>query len=163
MSLRVAVAVPFRHRGKERMGEGEFVVALSLDRDWFSPDQAKRLVDVATGRGLLSKEGGDLVAEFDPASVTVPEEFVPDESLLREQSAFERLLDALVAAGAEKREAVAAINGRQRELGVTVETAAALHARAAGVDVADVAADVAADLRDADADAADSDGTDAGD
>ncbi|MUV57301.1 DUF2240 family protein, partial [Halogeometricum sp. CBA1124] len=56
MSLDVAVAVPFKQRGTSRMGEGEFVVALSLDRDWFSPDQAKRLIDVAAGRGLLTRE-----------------------------------------------------------------------------------------------------------
>ncbi|MFC6725519.1 DUF2240 family protein, partial [Halobium palmae] len=69
MSLEVTVAVPFRQRGKQRMGEGEFVVALSLDRDWFSPDQAKRLIDVAAGRGLLDREDGDLVAGFDPSRV----------------------------------------------------------------------------------------------
>jgi len=55
MSLEVAVAVPFQQAATRRLGEGEFVVALSLDREWFSPDQAKRLVDVAVGRGLLEE------------------------------------------------------------------------------------------------------------
>ena len=55
MSLRRAVAVPFRQRGVERMTESEFVVALSLDRDWFSPDQAKRVVTVGAGEGLLDR------------------------------------------------------------------------------------------------------------
>jgi len=135
MSLEVAVAAPFRDRGHERLGEGEFVVALSLDRDWFTPDQAKRLVDVAAGRGLLSREDGTLVAEFDPSDVVVPDGFVPDESVLREQSTFERVLAALTDAGAEKQDAVAAINERQRELGVTIEAAAVLYARRRGVTV----------------------------
>ena len=139
MTLEAAVAAPFRGAGTDRMGEGEFVVALSLDRDWFSPDQAKRLVDIATGRGLLAEEGGDLVATFDPAEVHVPAEFVPDESILREQSTFEQALDAIVADGMEKRDAVAAANRRQREIGVTLETAAVLVARERGVDVAAVA------------------------
>lgn len=140
MSLEVTVAVPFRGRGTRRLGEGEFVVALSLDRDWFSPDQAKRLIDVAAGRGLVSHDDGDVVAEFDPSTVTVPEGFVPDESVLREQSTFERILDSLVTAGYEKQAAVAAVNERQRALGVTLETAAVLYARAEGVDVGDAAA-----------------------
>jgi len=140
MSLERAVATPFRDRGRGRLGEGEFVVALSLDRDWFTPDQAKRLVDVAAGRGLLEREDDDLVAAFDPADVSVPEGFVPDESVLREQSTFERVLDALVSEGVEKQAAVAAINERQRELGVTIEAAAVLYARRQGVDV-DAAAD----------------------
>lgn len=148
MSLEVAVAAPFRDRGGSRLGEGEFVVALSLDRDWFTPDQAKRLVDVAVGRGLLSRADDDLVAEFDPATVTIPDGFVPDESVLREQSTFERVLSAVVEAGVEKQKAVAAINERQRELGVTIEAAAVLYARRRGVDVADTADRVVADLRD---------------
>ncbi|WP_248895553.1 DUF2240 family protein [Haloplanus halobius] len=135
MSLEVAVAAPFRDRGQSRLGEGEFVVALSLDRDWFTPDQAKRLVDVAAGRGLVSRDDDALVAEFDPASVTIPDGFTPDESVLREQSTFERVLSALVEDGVEKQEAVAAINERQRELGVTIEAAAVVYARGRGVDV----------------------------
>jgi hypothetical protein len=146
MSLDVAVAVPFKQQGTTRLGEGEFVVALSLDRDWFSPDQAKRLVDVAAGRGLLAREDGDLVAQFDPPAVDVPEEYEPDEPVLREQSAFERILDALVAAGHDKQDAVAAVNERQRRLGVSVEAAAALYARQQGVDVGDAARSAKSEL-----------------
>jgi hypothetical protein len=129
MSLEVAVAVPFKQQGTTRLGEGEFVVALALDRSWFSPDQAKRLIDVGASRGLLGREDGEVVAQFDPSEVSVPEEFEPDESILREQSTFEQILDALVTAGHDKQEAVAAINEKQRTLGISVEAAAALYAR----------------------------------
>ncbi|WP_224334406.1 DUF2240 family protein [Haloprofundus halobius] len=151
MSLQTATAVPFRQRGSERLGEGEFVVVLSLDRGWFSPDQAKRLVDVAVGRGLLERDDGELVPTFDPDDVEIPREFVPDESVLREQSTFERLLDALVAAGVDKQTAVATVNDRQRRLGVTLEAAAVLSARSEGVDVDAVADAVRADLTETEA------------
>ena len=159
MSLEAAVAAPFKSRARDRLGEGEFVVALSLDREWFSPDQAKRLVDIAVGRGLLASEEGDLVPQFDPAAVTVPEEFIPDESILREQSTFEAALDAIVAAGVEKQRAVAAINERQRALAVTIEAAAVLYARERGVAVDRLAADVRDEL--AAADPAAAEGSDA--
>jgi hypothetical protein len=146
MSLDVAVAVPFKQRGTSRMGEGEFVVALSLDRDWFSPDQAKRLIDVAAGRGLLTREDDAVVAAFDPADVAVPEDYEPDQSVLREQSTFERMLDALVAAGHDKQSAVAEVNDLQRRLGVSVEAAAALYAKRRGVDVGDAARDAREEL-----------------
>ena len=155
MSLEVAVAAPFKTRAQDRLGEGEFVVALSLEREWFSPDQAKRLVDVAVGRGLLATEDGELVPRFDPAEVTVPEGFVPDESVLREQSTFESALDALVATGVEKQRAVAAINERQRALAVTIEAAAVLYARERGAAVDNLAADVREELAAAASDAAD--------
>lgn len=134
MSLRIAVAAPFKQNGRDRMGESEFVVALSLDRDWFSPDQAKRLVDVASGQGLLARADGNLTIQFDPDEVEVPDEFAPDESLLREQSTFEKLLDKLVAAGIEKQTAVAEINELQQDAAITVEAAAVLYARRQGVD-----------------------------
>ncbi|MDR5672484.1 putative HTH domain, homologous to N-terminal domain of RPA1 protein family [Halalkaliarchaeum sp. AArc-CO] len=146
MSLEIAVAVPFRQEGTDRLGEGEFVVALSLDRDWFSPDQAKRLVDIAQGRGLLAEEEGALRARFDPADVEVPEGFVPDESILREQSTFERVLESLVDAGVEKRDAVAAINDRQRRLGVANEAAAILVAREHGIQLDGIAERARSDL-----------------
>jgi hypothetical protein len=138
MSLRVAAAAPFIQSGSRRLQENEFVVALSLDRDWFSPDQAKRLIDVAVQEGLLEHEDGDLVTTFDPAGVTIPDEFVPDEDLLRERSAFERVLDALVAEGVEKHEAVGAINSFQGELEITIEAAAVVYARREGLEVGDL-------------------------
>ena len=138
MSLRTAVAAPFKEAGTTRLEETRFVVALSLDRDWFSPDQAKRLVDVATGRGLLARTEDGLEPAFPIEDVEVPEEFSPGEELLSEPSAFERTLDAIVAEGVEKRRAVAGINELQAELGVTVEAAAILYARRRGIDVDDL-------------------------
>lgn len=140
MSLRTAVAAPFRTRGSDRMGESEFVVALSLDRDWFSPDQAKRLVDVAVSEGLLERDGDELVVGFAADEVQIPEDFTPNEGVLRERSTFERILDAIVETGIQKQEAVAAINRLQSDLGVTLEAAAVVYARRRGVDVGEFAA-----------------------
>ena len=142
MSLKTAVAAPYRQRGTDRMAESEFVVALSLDRNWFSPDQAKTLVDVATSEGLLERDGDALVVGFDAASTAVPEGFQPGEEILQSRSTFERLLDAIVEAGVEKQTAVAEINKLQSELGVTLDVAAVVYARREGVPVDDVAAEV---------------------
>ena len=146
MSLRRAVAVPFRQRGVDRMTESEFVVALSLDRDWFSPDQAKRLVDVAAGEGLLERADDDVVTSFDPASVEIPEEFEPTEEILKQRTDFERVLDALVDAGIEKQTAVAEINRLQSDLAVTIEAAAVLYGRRRGVELPELAERVRAGL-----------------
>src|SRR6056297_2667832 len=146
MSLQIAVAVPFRQQGARSLGEGEFVVALSLDREWFSPDQAKRLVDVAVGRGLLEKADGDLVATFDLDAVDVPSNYTPDTDILREQSTFEQLLDRMTDAGMAKQDAVAAANETQRRLGITLEAAAVLVATREGIAVDAAATAVRADL-----------------
>ena len=141
MSVRVVVAAPFKGAGRDRLAEQAFVVALSLDRDWLSPDQAKRLVDIAERNGLLEREDEELIATFPYDEVRIPEDFEPDESIFRERTVFERVLEALVEAGEDRQSAVAAINERQQTLGVTADTAAVLTARAAGLDVDDAAAD----------------------
>ena len=135
MSLRRAVAVPFRRRGVESMTESEFIVALSLDRDWFSPHQAKRLVDVAVTEGLLDRADGDVSVSFEPASVEIPEEFEPDERILQQRTTFERVLENVVDSGVDKQTAVAEINRLQAELAVSVEAAAILYAHRNGLDV----------------------------
>ena len=146
MSLKTAVAAPFRQRGTDRMAESEFVVALSLDRNWFSPDQAKSLVDVAASEGLVERDDDDLVVGFDATHTEVPDGFAPGEEILQSRSTFERVLDAVVEAGIEKQTAVAGINALQSDIGVTLEAAAVVYARSEGVDVGDIAADVREEL-----------------
>jgi hypothetical protein len=147
MSLRRAVAAPFRKRGVDRLSESEFIVALSLDREWFSPDQAKRLVDVAAGEGLLERADDDLRVTFDPAGSGAPEGFEPDESVLQQRSTFEQLLDRIVEKGRDKQTAVADINRLQADLAVSIEAAAALYARRNGIEVGELADRALSDLQ----------------
>lgn len=149
MSLRRAVAAPFRDRGADRLTESELVVALSLDRSWFSPDQAERSVALAVSEGLLKQtdDADDrLRPTFDAADVELPEEFEPDDAVLTRRSTFERLLDSIVEAGVEKQTAVAEINELQGELGVTIEAAGALYARRRGIEVGELAAQARGEL-----------------
>jgi len=146
MSLRRAVAAPFRQRGVEQMSESELVVALSLDRDWFSPDQAKQLIDAGAGEGLLERTGEDVRVTFDLTEVSVPEEFEPDESVIQQRSTFQQLLERIVEDGADKQTAVAEINQLQAKLGVTIEAAASLYARRRGIEVSRLAERATRDL-----------------
>jgi Uncharacterized protein conserved in archaea len=139
MSLRVAIGAPFQREGTTELPEGTFFKKLSLDWEWFTPDQARRLADVGVGEGLLAREENRLVAQFDPADVDVPEEFRPDESLLQERSTFDRVLSALANEGVEKQEAVAAMNRLKADRGLTMDGAAVLYAHRQDADVADLA------------------------
>ncbi|MFC6941434.1 DUF2240 family protein [Salinirubellus sp. GCM10025818] len=136
MSLRVVVAAPFRREGRERVTESDFIVDLSMKRGWFTPEQARRVVDVAISEGLVERGDADsLVATFEPREASIPEGFTPEESVVQRRSTFERVLDALTDAGHEKQEAVAAVNRLQSDLGLTVEAVGVLYARRQGIDV----------------------------
>ncbi|MEF8772503.1 DUF2240 family protein [Halodesulfurarchaeum sp.] len=147
MSLRIAVAAPFKRAGREQLSEQSFVVDLAVERNWVSPDQAKRLVELGRKRGLLETAEDDLVAMFDVTSVTVPDGFMPDESLFQERSPVEIVIDALVEVGTDRRAAVASINTLQQELSVTAGTAAVLRARQVGRDVPEAVTGAKAELR----------------
>lgn len=146
MSLRRTVAAAFRERGTEQLSESEFVVAVSLDRGWFSPDQAERLLDVAAGEGVVEYEAGEVVPAFDLDAVRIPEDFQPEESVLRKRSVFERVLAAITDEGHDKQEVVASINRLQNDLDVTIEAAAIVYARRQGVEVDGAARKARADL-----------------
>jgi hypothetical protein len=149
MSLRVVVAAPFRREGRDRVTESDFILDLSMKRKWFTPEQARRVVDVALSEGLVERGDADsLVPTFDPRGVSVPEGFAPDESVVQRRSTFERLLEALADAGLEKQEAVAGVNRLQADLEVAVEAAGVLYARRRGLDVDELAERALADLRD---------------
>lgn len=135
MSLERVVAAPYQHAGARELTEQEFVVAISLHRDWFSPGQAKQVVERAITEGLLSRSDDALVTEFDPTAVSVPSGFTPDDSVFTKRSTFEIILDRCVDAGYEKREIVAEINQAQARLGVTIDAAAAWYATSVGIDV----------------------------
>jgi hypothetical protein len=119
---------------------------MSLDRNWFSPDQAKTLVDVATSEGLLRREDDALVVTFDAAGTEIPDGFRPGEEILQSRSTFERVLDTVVDGGVEKQTAVAGINALQAELGLTLDAAAVVYARSEGVAVGDIATEVREEL-----------------
>ena len=146
MSLQRIVAAPFQQRGSGRLEESEFVVALSLDRDWFSPDQASRVADLAVSQGILRRDADDLIPEFDPDSVDIPGDFTPDEAILQGPSPFEQILDQLVDTGMDKQESVAGINRLQADLAITVEAAAVVYSKRHGVDVEDEAEAAMSDL-----------------
>jgi len=147
MSLRVVVAAPFRREGRDRVSESDFILDLSMKREWFTPEQARRIVDIGLSEGLLERgDAGSVVAAFDPREVSVPEGFSPDESVVQRRSTFERVLAALTDAGHEKQAAVAGVNRLQADLELTVEAAAVLYARRQGVDVDALAERALADL-----------------
>ena len=138
MDLKTVVAAPFRHRGSDTLTDSEFIATLSMELDWYTPEQTRRVIDLATSEALLDRTDGQLVPTFEVEALSIPYDSSPDESILTERSVFEQLLTAVTDAGIDKQEAVAEINTLQRELGVTIEAAGVLYAHRHGVAVPDI-------------------------
>lgn len=137
--LRKSLAYLFQRKGKNILSEKELTMSVSMDLEWFSPDEAKRLIDVGLELKLLSKDENGLSLTFDYEALNIPLDFSPSRNILEVESQ-EPLLLAIVRniqdkTDLEKNKVMAEINKKQNTLKVDIEVAAILVAKKYDVDV----------------------------
>ena len=140
-----SVSAPFKLKGKRKMPVSEFIFTLSLDLKWFSPDQARIVLEKAVKRGLLRQTNDTLEPVFDIESVSVPSDYTPDFRKIVEASPFDILIDRIMAkTGKERREIVAEINRKYEEYGGMLEVSviALVMAKELGVEISDIIGDI---------------------
>ena len=117
------VSVPFKRKGRDTLKESEFVLALSFDLNWFSPDKAKKVLLEAEKAGLLKRDGDLIHTVFDLSSVEPPQGFKPGVfEAGEERSIFDRIIERITAeTGMDKRRVIALINKKRDELSKLVE------------------------------------------
>ncbi|MFA4936331.1 MAG: DUF2240 family protein [Candidatus Methanoperedens sp.] len=139
--LTYTISMPFLRKGKETLKESEFVLALSIDLNWLTPEQAKSVLNLAEKSGLLKKEGEMVSAAFDISGVKIPSGFKPDPASFEKKTIFDRVIDRIISGtGIEKRKVIALINKKQEELSkmVVIEVSALLVAIDHGIMVDDL-------------------------
>ena len=126
------------------MTEREFVLAASMDLRWFPPKDAQRLLDAGLRTGLIVSAEGTLRPAFDIASVEIPLGFTPTVAAFEAASApakevFPSVVARIVeATGLDTKSVVAEVNRVQARMGIDLEAAALLVARAHDVPIDDV-------------------------
>ncbi|MCL7414500.1 MAG: DUF2240 family protein [ANME-2 cluster archaeon] len=134
-------AQPFKRKGTDRLKENEFVMALSMDLNWFKPDTAKSFVKAAIDDGIIAREEGMLIARFDIESVDIPIGFKPDAAVFQEKDVFEQIVERIMAnTGLEKQKIIANINQKRSETGglFTIEVLGILVAKEYQIQVDDL-------------------------
>ena len=132
------VAMPFRKRGKNALKTSEFIFALSLDLGWFSPEQAKEVLNKAKNDGLVSIKDDEISPNFDFKTIDIPLGFKPD--LKREQSIFERTIERIMITGLSRKESIALVNKKQESMAnlIGIEISALLVAKERDIDIEDL-------------------------
>ena len=112
MSVKIAVAAPFKHMHKERLQRSEFVFYIAIDRKWMNKEQANHLLERARSEGLVEVDGGAIRPLFDLTEVSIPLGFKPTSDVLAaESSPYEELIGRIAAAtGKTPQEVVAELN-----------------------------------------------------
>ena len=94
MSVKIAVAAPFKHMRKDRLQRSEFVFYIAIDRKWMNKEQANQLLE-----GLIEVDGGAIRPLFDVAEVSIPLGFKPTSDVLAaSESPYEELIGRIAAA-----------------------------------------------------------------
>ena len=135
------ISMPFKRKGKDTLKESEFILVLSMDLNWFSPEQAKNILVEAKRTGLVKVEFDFLKPGFDITGVEIPSGFKPGSDTFEIKTVFEKTIDRIiVATGLEKRKVVSMINKKQEDLQkmVEIEVSAILVALENGVIVDDL-------------------------
>jgi hypothetical protein len=139
--LLFTAAMPFKRKGTDTIKETEFVMVLSLDLDWFKPDTARGFINSAIEKGIISREGDMLKAQFGINDVQIPMGFKPDVSGFQEKEVFEQIIERImINTGLEKQKIIAEINkSRNEKEGLfSIEVLGILMAREYGIQVDDL-------------------------
>ena len=116
MTLKTAVAAPFRHLRKTALRKSEIVYYYALDRKWMSTEQASTLLKNAEDEGLLSQTGGVFSPSFDPGSVEIPLGYRPTSAVFERKDVFTELVTRISRAiKKEDTEVIAEMNRVIRE------------------------------------------------
>ncbi len=133
--------MPFLRKGKETLKDSEFVLALSIDLNWFTPEQAKNVLSQAESSGILKRQGEMISPAFDLTKTEIPSGFKPEADVLEKKTVFDRIIERIILKTCmEKRKVIALINKKQEELAkmVLIEVSAILVAIENGVQVDDL-------------------------
>lgn len=134
-----SLAYLYQRKGKDVLSEKELILSISMDLGWFSPDEAKQLINVCLELRLLSRTDSGLKPSFDYKDFSLPIDFTPSKNILQVESQ-EPLLLSIVRSihektKLEKKDIIAEINKKQDALDVEIEVAAILVTRRYEVDI----------------------------
>jgi hypothetical protein len=116
VTLRLAIAAPFKHTRKNRMRKNELVYYYALDRKWMSTEQANLLLKRAEEEGLLGLENGMYSPRFDITGLTLPVGFKPSSGIFERHDPVQDLIGRIARARSlEETDVVAEMNRIIRE------------------------------------------------
>jgi len=81
----IIIAFLFKRSGKEKMSFSELYLNLSMDLNWFSPEDAKKFLNDAINKKLLKKEDDQISLSFDINKITIPLGFSPSKRKFSEK------------------------------------------------------------------------------
>lgn len=84
------IAFVFKKNGKKELPSSLFYLTLSMDLNWFTPNDAKKFMQHAIKQKLLIKEDDLLTPTFNIGEIEIPLGFVPSKKTIPEEELKEK-------------------------------------------------------------------------
>ncbi|MCK4901992.1 MAG: DUF2240 family protein [Thermoplasmatales archaeon] len=81
----IIIAFLFKRSGKAKLSFSELYLTLSMDLNWFTPDDAKSFLNLTLKQKLLEKKGEIVQPAFDYERINVPIGFIPSKQVFEER------------------------------------------------------------------------------
>ena len=133
----IIITFLFKRSGKPKLSFSEMYLTLSMDLNWFTPEDAKSFVNLALKLKLLIKKGELIKPNFDYDKIVVPVGFYPTKRIFEEKEVekheeeIEEVLNKIVKRIVEKTDlneqtAIEKIKNVGKEKNINLEVAALL-------------------------------------
>ena len=84
--IEIIISFLFKRSGKEELTASDLYLPLSIDLKWFSPREAKDIVNSALMQKLLIKKGDQIKPNFDYKKIEIPVGFYPSKQTFEEKN-----------------------------------------------------------------------------
>jgi len=132
---KIIIAFLFKRSGKKELNASELYLPLSMELQWFSPNESKAFINRALKQKLLTKKGEQVSPNFDYENIVTPIGFRPSkqamekkkETIKEKQDVMKIIIERILEKTAlDEQGVIEKINtvGQQRH--ITKEVAAAL-------------------------------------
>lgn len=133
----IVISFLYKRSGKTKLSFSELYLNLSIDLNWFTPEDAKSFVNEALKQQLLIKKGEEIQPNFNYDKIIVPLGFTPSKQIFKEkkdikqEEAEEDVLNRIIKRIAEKTnldkiQVINDINSIASEKNITKEVASLL-------------------------------------
>jgi hypothetical protein len=144
----IILAFLFKRSGKEKMSFSELYLNLSIDLNWFSPEEAKKILNDVIKKKLLIKEDNQLLLSFDLNKIKIPIGFSPSKQVFIEKKNQEVVEDKNIVTQIvkrinektklEKKHIIDKINESSKEKNIIEEIAALLVGKEYEIEINDL-------------------------
>lgn len=139
----ITIAFIFKRSGKQKLKLSEFYLPLSMQLNWFSPQEAKDFAKIAIKQNLLKEKEGIIEPTFDINQVKIPVGFHPTKQVFetKEKAVEEKDLRTKIIeeiskkTNLDEKSIIDKINQIEQEKNITFEVAALLFGKECSVDL----------------------------